>query len=104
MDKLQKVQNQSVSTPLVGKELDIVIPLVKINILSPFRIQDEILEMWSMEINRMLPQLEVNELEELMDAFMIGELEYDHKLGVQNVFRGLVEKFPSKYYTPKMVY
>lgn len=104
MDKLVKHQDQSLNTPLTGKELQIVLPLVKINILTPFRIDDSIIEMWSMELNRLLPQMEIEELESLMDDFLKGDIEYDNKIGIQNIFKGLIEKYPAKYYTPKMVY
>lgn len=104
MDKLQTQQSQSLSTHLHGKELEIVKPLFYINLLTPFRVDDFIIEQWSITISRLLPNVEASEIEELMDAFMKGDVDYDKNLGIQNIFRGLVEKFPSKYYEPKMVY
>lgn len=104
MDKLQINQSQSLNTPLQGKEIEIVKSIFYVNLLTPFRVDDFILEQWSIALNRMLPQVTPEELKELMDDFMTGTIEYDHKLGIQNIFQGLIEKFPAKYYTPKMVY
>ena len=104
MDKLQKQQSQSLSTPLCGKELEIVAPLFYINILTPYRVDDTILELWSININRLLPDVDPQEISDLMDAFMKNEVEWDRNLGIQNIFLGLQEKFPAKYRETKMVY
>jgi len=104
MEKNLIQPSQYQNTPLVGKELEIVKPLFYVNLLTPFRVDDFILEQWSISINRLLPEVEPEELVELMDSFMRGETEYDNKLGIQNIFIGLIDKFPAKYYKPKMVY
>jgi len=97
--------DQNLNTPLRGKELEIVVPLFYANLLSPFRVEDPILEQWSMTINRLIPELEISELEQLMDSFMRGHTEYDNKKGIQNIFTGLEELFPEKYEKPRgMVY
>lgn len=102
--ELIKTQNQQVSTPLKGKECDIAVAIYYINILTPFKVDDKTLEDWSICINRLLPDVEISELEELMNGFMMAKFEYDHKLGIQNIFKGLAQLDPDKYEQDKMVY
>lgn len=104
MDKSLKTQNQSLSTHLQDHEIEIAKSLFYVNLLTPFRVEDFIIEQWSITVSRMLPDVTSDEIQQLMDDFMTGEIEYDHKLGIQNIFKGITEKFPSKYYKPKMVY
>lgn len=101
--ELQK-QNQSVSTNLQSKEIQMARSLFYVNLLSPFRVDDAIIEMWSVSLSRIDDRITPEEVQELMDAFMTGEIEYDNKIGIQNIFKGLEIKFASKYYKPKMVY
>jgi len=103
MDKLQKTSSH-LSTPLQSKEIEIAKSLFFVNILTPFRVDDSVLELWSQTINRLLPQLEIRELQALMDCFMKHEIEYETRLGVQNIFIGLAYKYSSKYKENKMVY
>ena len=103
MNKIQKT-NSLPSTHLESKEQEIAMKLYYVNILTPFRVDDSILELWSITVNRLLPDLETEELQSLMDAFMKNEVEFDRNLGIQNIFIGLAQKFPAKYEERKMVY
>ncbi len=44
---------------------------------------------WAFELDRLLTAEEMHKLPFLLDCFKTTEIEYDHKLGIQNIFSGL---------------
>jgi hypothetical protein len=77
------------STPLNNKEFEIASALTKVNMLAPFPLKDLQLEDWSKTINRLMPDLKLPDLNQVLDNMIIGKVEYDNRKGIQNIFNGL---------------
>lgn len=89
MEEKLQITNQTLSTPLNDKEFKIATAIFHINQLVAYPLSDSQIEQWAKSINRLLPELLVDDLEKLMDLMKIGEIEYDQKQGIQNIFLGL---------------
>ena len=48
----------------------------------------EIIE-WAQSIQRLCPDLDLDKLNFVIDRMKLGEISYDQKEGIQNIFRGL---------------
>lgn len=77
------------NTPLKNKEIEIAAALTKVNMLSHFPLNDFQIEDWSKNINRLLPDLKLTDLNQVLDNMMVGKVEYDSRKGIQNIFNGL---------------
>jgi|GEM_PF-3465221 len=80
---------RALSTPLSEKEVQIAMVIYNISHLRPYPLSDSQIEDWSKVINRLLPDLDLYDLSGMIDKMIIGEIEYDNKEGIQNIFRGL---------------
>lgn len=71
------------------KEKDICDVLVGINQLRSFKLDViEVLE-WKDSLIRILPDIKIETLQFVIDSMMTGELEYNDKKGIQNLFAAL---------------
>lgn len=104
MEKSLNTQNHSLPTILEDEKIKITIELASVNTLMPYPVSDSMIEKWGRSLIRIEPRVTLEEIEGLMDSFMKGDIEYNPKEGIQNIFKGLVQLYPSKYHTPKMVY
>jgi hypothetical protein len=77
------------NTPLKNKEIEIAAVLTKVNMLAPFPLNDLQIEDWSKTINRLMPDLKITDLNQVLDNMIIGKVEYDNRKGIQNIFNGL---------------
>ena len=70
------------------------------NNLLEFPIDIVIIMDWSVEINRLKPNLDTSDIDKLIDKFMMGDIEYNKHIGIANIFMGLrvVEKQPDTIY------
>ena len=84
--QIQKI-NHSLSTPLNDKEYEIATILWHVNQLTPFPLSDTQIETWSRSVNELRPNIEINRLDKMMRLLKLGEIEWDHKAGIQNIFR-----------------
>jgi hypothetical protein len=55
----------------------------------PYPLKDDSIQEWAESINESLPGLEVEELREVMEKFKTGELDFDPRLMIRNIFIGL---------------
>lgn len=74
-----------------------------INQLSNFPLSVPQISDWSKSVNDICPNLEVDDLKYLIRCFKIGEEHYDAKIGVQNIFVGLKNRFGGKYIKSNVV-
>lgn len=63
----------------------------KTNMLIPFPIHDKMMELWAIEIYRQRPDVNLQDLSDIMDMFMQEKFVWDTKKGIQNIFRALKE-------------
>ena len=77
-------------TDLVTLPADSLVKAVyQFNQLRAFSLtQIEILE-WARSIERLQPDIDVNQLMFVIDQMKVGNLEYDKTIGIQNIFKGL---------------
>lgn len=104
MDKLEKVQTGRNLSSLSNKVSEIGKVIYHVNQLSPFRISDEDIIEWSKSIEEIVPEIEIDDLKFLLRCFKTGEENYDNKVGIQNIFLGLKNRFGRKYIKSQMVY
>jgi hypothetical protein len=100
----QEVVKQNINLSLQAKTIEIGKIIYHVNQLSNFDIDDKRIVEWSKSIEEVLPNLEIEDLKILIRLFKIGDEYYDPKIGIQNIFTGLRNRFGGKYFTPKMVY
>lgn len=60
-----------------------------VNKFLPFPISGPEIVSWAADIERLAPDVEVGALIRLMDAFKTGEILWEEKAGITNIFRGL---------------
>jgi hypothetical protein len=96
-------QSTAQSLKINGHDDIIAKILFQVNQLSPFFIEDITLFAWSKSIIEILPKIDPADLKSLMRDFKTDEIHYDTKLGIQNVFKGLRQKYGNKYFSSKFV-
>ena len=69
----------------VGKEI------YQINQLVQFPISDEMIKDWTKSIHELAPELDGTKLKYIIDKFKTGELEYDSRKGIQNIFLAYIK-------------
>ncbi len=77
---------------LAPKEIEIGKLIYKINYLISFPMDDILLTEWSKNLNRIMPDLDIHALSEIIDKMLTGEIEYDTRKGIQNIFLALKPK------------
>jgi hypothetical protein len=77
-------------TDLVTLPADSLVKAVyQFNQLRAFSLtQIEVLE-WARSIERLHPNVDINQLMFVIDQMKVGNLEYDKTIGIQNIFKGL---------------
>lgn len=101
--ELQK-QNNGQSLQISQEVQEVGKAIYHVNQLTPFNIDDEMILSWSKSIFELIPNIEINDLKDLISDFKTDEIHYDNKLGIQNIFIGLKIKYATKYFKPKMRY
>lgn len=74
---------------LSQKEHDIAKIIYHINQVRTYPLTAIEIEDWSRSINEILPELELDNLRELVVEMKKGNIEYDNTRGIQNIFKGL---------------
>jgi len=99
-----QLNNLNQSIELSDKGISIAQQVYHVNQLSPFRLHDSQIDEWAQSIEEIVPNLEIDDLKFLIRCFKTGEEHYDNKLGIQNIFTGLRNRFGRKYMKTQMVY
>jgi hypothetical protein len=85
MDK-QLQGNQQLANITINEEL--VKALYHVNYLTPYAISDTMLEGWANSIQELNPNITPAILKKIIDKMKMGEIEFDNKKGIQNIFKG----------------
>jgi len=80
--------------------------IVKVNMLTPFKISADELCEWASEIERLSPETTPEKLSVLIDSFIKTELEFNKNEGIQNIFRNMsrVKTNATGFYFDKSLY
>lgn len=92
--QLQKV-NQSLG--LSDKELIIAQAVFHVNQLVPYALTDLQISDWAKSINKLIPELDIDSLVYVIDQMKMGRIEWNPKLGIQNLFVNLLETDESDF-------
>lgn len=85
MEQLTTTENQLANTTI---NLDFIKELYHVNYLTAFPISDTILEGWYHCITEIEPALTKEALKWILTEMKVGNIEYNPKLGIQNIFQG----------------
>lgn len=66
--------------------------LWKINLCISYPLSDAMIELWATHLVRLMPTLDVAELDSVMDKFIVGDIEYDRDKGITNIFNALKKR------------
>lgn len=86
-NKLQRVNTKALSLEVKN----IGIELFHYNQLTAFPISDAQIIDWSKSIMELAPDLNTDILKEILDGMKVGRIEFDHRLGIQNIFNAYKE-------------
>lgn len=76
--------------------------LWKFNLIIAYPLTDSMLESWINNLLRLQPEITIEQLDEVMDKFITGEVEFFPNKGLTNIFLALnknKKKFDIKDYT-----
>lgn len=82
--ELQKQNNNLLVNTLLIKQV------ANVNLLVQYPLSDSMIELWAKSIEELAPKLNPLTLKVIIDRFKVGRLEWDSKLGIQNIFLGYV--------------
>lgn len=60
-----------------------------INHLTAFPLTDNQIDEWSRSINELRPDVTPEQLKEVIDGMKQGLIDFDNRLGIQNIFKAL---------------
>lgn len=86
MENQVQISNHSLSTPLNHKEIIIAQEMWHINQIISYPLSDWQIESWARSINELIPDLDVNILKKSINLLKTGEIEWDSKVGLPNIF------------------
>jgi len=86
---MENLPSRAQGTQLTPSEITIAKIIVNVNQLVAFPISADELKTWARDISRLLPDLEPDRLQYLMDCFRTDAIPYDKNKGIQNIFNGL---------------
>lgn len=101
LQESQSISKQSQSLQISPRIKEIGREISHVNQLTSFLVPAEILIDWAKSIEEIVPNLDIEDLKSVIVDFKIGELEYNQKEGVQNIFFGLKTNFGGKYFPKK---
>lgn len=88
-NKLQLTTNQSQGIVLSPKEIEIALQVYHINHLTAFPLSDQLIDEWSRSISELRPEVTPEQIKEVIDGMKQGYIEFDNRLGIQNIFKAL---------------
>lgn len=82
--------------PLLNKQqMELGKIIYKMNLFYSYPLSDEKISEWVKEIDRLNPDLDVELLSEAMDRLITGRVDFNHNIGIINIFNAL-ESFERK--------
>lgn len=89
MDGIIKHQQNGTLTIRTEIDFELCKVLLHVQQLTAFEIPKEMIEDWSKSLKKLIPDLDYNALQFLIDQMKLGNIEYDKALGIQNLTNGL---------------
>lgn len=99
MENQLQISNKGLSTPLNTKEVEIAKLVWHVNQLVAYPLTDHQIEAWSLSINELLPELELEKLAKLIKDFKLGNIPWDYHFGIQNLIKNLIPS-PAEFTAP----
>lgn len=88
----QSIQKVNQSLDLSDKQISIALLVVEVNMLIAYPISDNQITDWTRTIDRLVPDLDLNVLGDILDQYKFDRLEWDKSKGIQNILRELCPK------------
>ncbi len=79
---------EQANTQIKKVDVALVKAVYHFNYLTSFPMPDTMLEFWANSINELEPELTPDVVKWIADRMKTGHIQYDHRLGIQNVFNG----------------
>ena len=89
MENKLQVVNQNQNIVLSEPEIQIAMQVYHINQLTAFPLADHQIDEWSKAIYELRPEVRPEEIKDVIDGMKQGYIEYDNRLGIQNIFKAL---------------
>jgi hypothetical protein len=91
MENLPDKRNNQQGITLIpsNRAVKVAEKLLDVNMLLPFKMEGDEIMLWALDLDRLLPDEELQKLPFLLDCFKTNEIYYDYKCGIQNIFSGL---------------
>jgi len=86
----QQEKNLSIALNNKDKEIEIGKIIYGINLIIPYPLSDFQISDWAKCINKFIPNLKPTTLQKIVDLYVLGQLEFNSKIGIQNIFKGYV--------------
>lgn len=83
-------QEKNLSTEVKSKEIELGKIVYNINLILSYPLNDFQITDWAKCINRFLPNIKNETLQQIIDLYILGKLEYNNNIGIQNIFKGYV--------------
>jgi len=96
--ELQKITTES-QLANTHQQVEFTKQLFHVNCLVSYPINDVMLEVWTKSINELAPEMTSDDLKFIIDKMKIGVYPYDHRVGIQNIFKGYKKLIESKVLT-----
>lgn len=88
----QSIQKVNQSLDLSDKQISIALLVVEVNMLIAYPISDTQITDWTRTIDRLVPDLDLNVLGDILDQYKLDRLEWDKSKGIQNILREICPK------------
>lgn len=96
----QLVTKGNQSLELTDKELEIAQVVFLVNQLISYHLSDLQISDWARTISRLKPDITPEYLNKIIDLFIVGDIEWDTRKGIQNIFMAINKP---KGYSPEEI-
>jgi hypothetical protein len=84
-----ELQRANQSLGLSEKVIELALVVFHINQVVPYPLSDLQIADWAKSINELRPDVEPQKLKEVIDKMKLGQIEWNYRQGIQNIFRAL---------------
>lgn len=89
MENLEKRNQHGTLLTLSEKVKDLVRIIVDVNLIIAYKLDVEDLKRWAVDLDRLVPELSLDQLRFIFDCFKLETIEFDKTVGIQNIHRAL---------------
>ena len=84
---LKKIQTDEQSLSLGNKINEYGVILYEINLIQAYPLGDTQIQDWCKCLHKFIPTLKQSTLQKIIDCYVTGKLEWNNKIGIQNIFK-----------------